>query len=209
MALTEFNGREWRRSSSFDDADGRVRSNIASTVNRTAVRQEITTTALGGIYLPAAYEISNVLTSGDVELEYEVETGALVVKSQSEERARAGFTYVIESQVPNYDPAALPTTATDGLGADFVAEHTQLPEECLDGQTTVDTCWNPDITRAAEAITAGASTDYERVAALQNFFVDPNNFTYNIQVALDHDIDSMERFLFDVREGYCLSLIHI
>ena len=75
MALTEFNGREWRRSSSFDDANGRVPSNIASTVNRTAVRQEITTTALGGIYLPAAYEISNVLTSGDVELEYEVETG--------------------------------------------------------------------------------------------------------------------------------------
>ena len=51
MALTEFNGREWRRSSSFDDANGRVPSNIASTVNRTTVRQEITTTALGGIYL--------------------------------------------------------------------------------------------------------------------------------------------------------------
>ena len=203
MALTEFNGREWRRSSSFDDANGRVPSNIASAVNRTTVRQEITTTALGGIYLPAAYEISNVLTSGDVELEYEVETGALVVKRESEQRARAGFTYVIESQVPNYDPAALPTTATDGLGADFVAQHTQLPEECLDGQTTIDACWNPDITRAAEAITAGASTDYERVVALQNFFVDPNNFSYNIQVALDHDIDSMERFLFDVREGYC------
>lgn len=203
MALTEFNGREWRRSSSFDDANGRVPTNIASTVNRTTVLQEITTTALGGIYLPAAYEISNVLTSGDVELEYEVETGALVVKRKFEQRARAGFTYVIESQVPNYDPAALPTTATDGLGADFVAQHTQLPEECLDGQTTVDTCWNPDITRAAEAITAGASTDYERIVALQNFFVDPNNFSYNIQVALDHDINSMERFLFDVREGYC------
>ena len=69
-----------------------------------------------------------------------------------------------------YDPATLPTTATDGLGADFVAQHTQLPEECLDGQTTIDACWNPDITRAAEAITVGASTDYERVVALQNFF---------------------------------------
>jgi len=203
MALTEFNGREWRRSSRFDDANGRVPSNIASTVNRTVVRQEITTTALGGIYLPAAYEISNVLASGEVELEYEVETGALVVKRESEERARAGFTYVIESQVPNYDPAALPATATDGLRADFVAEHTQLPEECLDGQTTINGCWNPDITRAAEAITEGASTDYERVVALQSFFVDPNNFSYNVNVALNHDIDSTERFLFDVREGYC------
>lgn len=203
MALTEFNGREWRRSSSFNDANGRVPSNIASTVNRTTVRQEITTTALGGIYLPAAYEISNVLTSGNVELEYEVETGALVVKRESEGRALAGFTYVVESQLPTYDPAALPTTATDGLNTDFIAEHTELPEECLDGQTTINGCWNPDITRAAEVITERASTDYERVVALQNFFVDPNNFSYNINVALDHDIDSIERFLFDVREGYC------
>ena len=204
MALTEFNGREWRRSSSFDDANGRVPSNIASTVNRTTVRQEITTTALGGIYLPAAYEISNVLTSGDVELEYEVETGALVVKRQNPSSGP-------EQASPTSSSLRCPTTTRRRCrplrpmvsAPTSSPQHTQLPEECLDGQTTIDACWNPDITRAAEAITAGASTDYERVVALQNFFVDPNNFSYNIQVALNHDIDSMERFLFDVREGYC------
>ncbi|MEO0495388.1 MAG: DUF3488 and transglutaminase-like domain-containing protein, partial [Actinomycetota bacterium] len=203
MALTTFTGDEWRRSSSFDDADGRVASNVAPTVNRTTVRQEISTETLGGIYLPAAYEVSNVLDSDGIELEYEVETGALVVKRESERAAGAGFTYVIESQVPDYDPASLPTSATSGLGAEFVAEYTQLPEECEPGETTANQCWNPAITAQAEAITAGLATDYERVLALQNYFIDPDNFAYNLTVALEHDVSSIEDFLFDVREGYC------
>ena len=168
----------------------------------TAVRQEITTTALGGIYLPAAYEISNVLTSGDVELEYEVETGALVVKRQSEQRARAGFTYVIESQVPNYDPAALPTTATDGLGADLSRTHAAsggMPRRSDHHRCLLESGHHP----CCRGDHGGCFDGLRAVVALQNFFVDPNNFSYNIQVALNHDIDSMERFLFDVREGYC------
>lgn len=203
MALTDFTGREWRRSSNFDDAGGRVDSNVAPTVNRETVRQEITTRALGGIYLPAAYELSNVVTSEGVELEYEVETGALVVKRESENRARAGFTYVIESQVPVYNPSSLPADATAGLDPEFVAEHTQLPPVCDAGQTTADDCWNPLITNEAERITAGLTTDYDRVLALQNYFINPENFSYNINVALDHDVSSMEDFLFFINQGYC------
>ena len=203
MALTEFNGQEWRRSSNFDDVTGPVGSDVDRSVPSRIVRQQITTNRLGGIYLPAAYEVDRVLDSGGVGLEYEVATGALVVDRESEARARAGFTYLIESAVPVYDPVRLPADATTGLDQGFIDEFTKLPDLCEDGQTSADGCWNPLLTEEAERQTAGATTDYERVLALQRFFLDPDRFQYNLNVSQDHDLESMEDFLFFVSQGYC------
>ncbi|MEM9201179.1 MAG: transglutaminaseTgpA domain-containing protein [Actinomycetota bacterium] len=203
MALTEFDGGEWRRSSNFDEARGPVGSDIDPSVPRRTVRQEITTRRLGGIYLPAAYEVSNVISSQGIGLEYEVSTGALVIERGSETNAARGFTYVIESAVPEYDPASLPADATSGLDADFVAQHTALPATCETGQTSADGCWNPLLTELAEEQTASATSDYERVLALQRYFLDPSNFTYDLNVSQDHDLRSMEDFLFIVSRGYC------
>ncbi|MEM9465841.1 MAG: DUF3488 and transglutaminase-like domain-containing protein [Actinomycetota bacterium] len=203
MALTEFDGGEWRRSSNFDEARGPVGSDLDGSVARRTVRQEITTRSLGGIYLPIAYEASNIISSQGIGLEYEQETGALVIERESENNAAGGFTYVVESAVPVYEPSALPADATAGLDADFVAELTALPEVCDEGQTSADGCWNPLLTELAEQQTASATTDYERALALQSFFLDPNNFTYNLSVSQEHDVESMEDFLYLVREGYC------
>ena len=149
-------------------------------VSRRPVRQEITTQRLGGIYLPAAYEVSRVVDTTDgVDLEYEVETGALVIDRDSENAAAGGFTYVIESAVPIVDPSDLPADATAGLDPNFIAELTALPRTCADGETSNDGCWSPRLTELARAQTAGAATDYERVLALQAFFLDPANFTYD------------------------------
>ena len=203
MALTAFDGRSWSRSSSFDDARGPVGSDIDPSVPRRTIDQTITTSRLGGIYLPAAYEVSNVVASDGVELEYEVETGALVVKRGSEVAAAAGFTYTIESAVPGYSPTSLPTDATTGLSSDFVDEHTALPSPCSSGETSADRCWPDSVTALAEEITAGAMSDYERVRRLQDHFLDPNNFTYDLQVSQRHDVNSIEDFLRVVRAGYC------
>ena len=204
MALTSFDGDEWRRSSNFDQATGPVGSDLDASVLRRPVRQEITTQRLGGIYLPAAYEVSRVVdTTGGVDLEYEVETGALVIDRDSENAAEGGFTYVIESAVPIVDPSDLPADATAGLDPDFIAELTALPRTCADGETSNDGCWSPRLTELARAETAGAVTDYERVLALQAFFLDPANFTYDLDVSARHSLSSMEAFVFDVNRGYC------
>jgi len=202
MALTKFENDIWRRSSNFDDARGEVGSTIDVNVSTRTIRQEITIAALGNIYLPAAYEVRNIVDTGGVDLEYEVATGALVVERGLDD-IPVGLTYTIESQVPDYSPANLPANATDGLSSGFIAEHTQLPAPCGAGESTLDTgCWPTEVSDRAAEITADATTDFERVRALQAFFLDPELFTYDLDVALRHDINSMNEFLF-IGRGYC------
>lgn len=201
MALTDFDGAIWKRKSNFTSARGSVGSNIPDSTLRTTIRQTITTRSLANIYMPAAYEVSTVIDSSGISLEYEEATGALVVTRESSEAARSGFTYVIESAVPNYTPESLPADATDGLDSEFLAEHTALPPSCA-SEDDVTRCWPDWVTGEAERITASAATDYERVRLLQNFFVDSNSFTYDLNVANGHSINTIEDFL-NVRRGYC------
>lgn len=203
MALTSFDGRSWSRSSNFDDVRGPVGSSIDETIPRRTIRQEITTGSLGGIYLPAAYEVAALVDSEGIGLEYEIETGALVVTRESEEDAARGFTYILESRVPDYSPALLPIDATAGLDEQFIAEYTALPPTCSSGQTSADRCWPDTIASYAEEITAGATSDYERARLLQDHFLDPANFEYDLNVAQRHDVNSIEDFLFVVEAGYC------
>ena len=201
MALTDFDGSIWKRTSNFKDARGSVGSNIPDSTPRTTIRQTITTRNLANIYMPAAYEVSTVIDSSGIGLGYEEATGALVVTRESSEAARRGFTYVIESAVPDYTPESLPADATEGLDPEFLAEHTALPPSCgLEDDVT--RCWPDWVTGEAERITAGAATDYERVRLLQSFFVDSNSFTYDLNVANGHSINTIEDFL-SVRRGYC------
>ena len=203
MALTSFDGRSWSRSSNFDDVRGPVGSDIDETIPRRTIRQEITTRSLGGIYLPAAYEVAALVDSEGIGLEYEIETGALVVTRESEEDAARGFTYILESRVPDYSPALLPIDATAGLDEQFVAEYTALPPSCSSGQTSADRCWPDTIASYADEITAGATSDYERARLLQDHFLDPAKFEYDLNVAQRHDVNSIEDFLFVVEAGYC------
>jgi transglutaminase-like putative cysteine protease len=204
MALTTFEDEIWRRSSNFDEARGPVESDISPTVPTRTVTQEITIAALANIYLPAAYEVSNIIDDGGVGLEYETATGALVVDRRLNQVPR-GYTYTIESQVPDYSPEDLPDQASVGLDRGFVDELTQLPADCKPDESTVGTgCWPPGVSAEAQRIVteAGATTDLERVQALQAFFLDPSRFTYDLDVALEQSVDDMNTFL-TIGRGYC------
>ena len=203
MALTTFQDEIWARSSNFDQVRDEVGSDVASSVFTRPVTQRITNLALGNIYLPAAYEVSRVIDNGSVELEYEVATGALVVE-RSLQDIPLGYTYEIESSIPDFEPGDLPVDATAGLSGGFISEHTQLPAPCANDEDAGTTgCWPTGVTTLAQQIVAdaGATTDHERALALQNFFLGPS-FTYDLDVALEHNINDMNTFL-TVRRGYC------
>jgi len=204
MALNSFDGSVWRRSSKFADVRGPVGSDVDTSISRRKVTQTITTRRLGNIYLPAAYEVSSVVDSGGIALEYELATGALVVKEQDRKLAEAGFTYTVESSVPDFDPADLPADATAGLDPAFVAENTALPAACGDNESpATDKCWPTSVNELALQITAGATTDHQRALMLQNYFLDPERFTYDLDVSLTEDVKDVEDFLFVTRRGYC------
>ena len=207
MALTKFNGGQWERTSNFDEARGQLPSTVdASVGNRTKLTQTVTTRSRGedDIYLPAAYELSRVLDDGGLSLEYEVATGALVYHRNSQERAEQGFSYTIESLTPDYDPSQLPERAADRMNAESLTEHTQLPPVCGPGEsTTTHNCWPERISSLAQEVTAGARTDYQRARMLQDYFRNPANFSYDLNVARGHNVSTAEEFLFSVRSGYC------
>lgn len=207
MALTSFNGSQWERTSNFDEARGPLGSTVDPSVgNRTTLTQTVTKRSTGedDIYLPAAYELSRVLEDGGVNLEYEIATGALVYHRDSQELAEQGFRYTIESLIPDFDPSLLPDRAATGLSGEFLAEHIQLPPICGPGEsTTTHNCWPERITSLAHQVTQDATNDYQRARMLQDFFRNPANFSYDLNVARRHNVATAEDFLFDVRRGYC------
>ncbi|MDE0067484.1 MAG: transglutaminaseTgpA domain-containing protein [Acidimicrobiaceae bacterium] len=207
MALTSFTGSQWERTSNFDGARGRLDSTVDPSVeNRRTLTQTVTTRSRGedDIYLPAAYELSRVLDDGGVNLEYETATGALVYHRDSQERAEQGFRYTIESLTPDFDPSHLPDRAAAGLSGEFLAEHIQLPPVCdPDESSSTHNCWPERITDLAHQVTRDAANDYQRARMLQDFFRSPANFSYNLNVASQHDVATAEDFLFEVRSGYC------
>ena len=207
MALTSFNGSQWERTSNFDEVRGQLDSTVdPSVANRTKLTQTVTKRSQGedDIYLPAAYEPSRVLDDGGVNLEYEIATGALVYHRDSQAQAEQGFRYTIESLIPDYDPAQLPDRAAAGLSGEFLAEHIQLPPICGPAEsTTTHDCWPQRITTLAHQVTEGAANDYQRARMLQDFFRNPANFSYDLNVARRHNVSTAEDFLFNVRSGYC------
>ena len=206
MALTSFDGSQWQRTSSFVEIGNSEVSSTANIANRRTLTQTFTKAARNSsdIYLPVANELSRVIDSGGLELEYEVETGALVYHVDSATQAAGGFTYTVESLVPDYDPAQLPARTAENVSEEFLNEYTHLPPVCGPDETAlVDDCWPQRINDLARQVTASASNDFQRARLLQDFFRDPQNFTYDLDVAHQHDVSTAEQFLFNVRRGYC------
>jgi len=189
MSLDEFDGRLWKQSSNFEPAVGEVPSDLDPSVPTRKVVQTITPHRLGNIYLPVAFELSEVIDDGGIDLGYEVDSAALVITRNSYADSLEGFTYTIESSVPIIDAARISASSTSSLEAGFMNHSTHVPDSVPD-----------TIGAEAERVTADATSDYERALALQNHFRE--NLTYGIDVALGHDGTDIEAFLFDDGEGF-------
>jgi transglutaminase-like putative cysteine protease len=59
------------------------------------------------------------------------------------------------------------------------------------------------ITRTAEQVTAGATTDYDRMVLLQNWFRNSGGFSYSLEPAAGSGINQLARFITTDKVGYC------
>ncbi len=192
-ALDEFNGTEWRASSSYSDVDDLLPESLEAAADRASLIQTVALTGLGNSYLPIAYEARRVLHNGGIEMEYEAASSSLI---KSRAAALAGpkqFTYAVESAVPVINNGdRLRNAETAMLEADFLEFNTRLPAVARDL-----------VLGEAQQITRNGTSDYHRALLLQDYFRRSGGFRYDLDVAASASIESLEDFLFDVRAGYC------
>jgi transglutaminase-like putative cysteine protease len=181
------NGGQWTLAAQGNDE---VQDGLHAPVDSTMLRQEFHITGLADRWLPAAYE-PVVVEGGDDPLV--VKASSTLVSNRSDV---SDLTYTVGSRQP---PTTLNTAQVDGTNAPLPAE--------MRGYTRLPADFPADVRDTALAITAGASTPYDRARALEQFFLDPaQGFRYSLDVDLGPDAQSQNaitQFL-QSRTGFCV-----
>ena len=181
------NGGQWTLAAQGNDE---VQDGLHAPVDSTMLRQEFHITGLADRWLPAAYEPVQV-EGGDDPLV--VKASSTLVSNRSDV---SDLTYTVGSRQP---PTTLTTAQVDGTNAPLPAE--------MRGYTRLPSDFPTDVRDKALAITAGASTPYDRARALEQFFLDPaQGFHYSLDVDLGPDAQSqnaISQFL-QSRTGFCV-----
>jgi transglutaminase-like putative cysteine protease len=176
--LSDFDGNTWDLpDGSLEDADGTL-ANAAP--GSTELVQQIEIRGLGGDLLPAAAEPTRVSGAG---LQWAPETSTLVHDSPDLKR---GDRFEVVSAIPDFSRDVL-RAATSASPPDpiylFLPEH--FPES---------------VRNLAAEVTAGTTTTYDAMVALQNWF--RSEFDYSLEVPQGHGTSAIEAFLRQ-RIGYC------
>ena len=181
------NGGQWTLAAQGNDE---VQDGLHAPVDSTMLRQEFHITGLADRWLPAAYE-PVVVEGGDDPLV--VKASSTLVSNRSDV---SDLTYTVGSRQP---PTTLNTAQVDGTNAPLPAE--------MRGYTRLPADFPAEVRDTALAITAGASTPYDRARALEQFFLDPSQgFHYSLDVDLGPDAQSQNaitQFL-QSRTGFCV-----
>ena len=178
-ALEHFNGDAWEEERDLSLAPAADRVGIDFPVRSRTVSQTFTLDRLAGPWLPAAYEVTEV--HGVFGARIQDSSRALIVSQSSRPR-----TYEVISEVPIVSGADLdvPTTYDDLAMRRFLA----LPRTPA------------EVEQIARSVTAGATTTYRKMLALQNYL---RTFTYDDRVAAGHNFKTIVEFLTTVKRGYC------
>ena len=151
------------------------------------VRQQIQVLALGGVLIPAAADPIGAEGFSDgerLDLRLNRDTNSLLAPDD----LAPGDLFRIVSARPQLTPDVL-RAATSVAPPDEI--FTELPAglpEIVEQLTT--------------EVTAGTTTSYDAAMALQNWFRDPNEFSYSLEVQSGHGTNAIESF-FRERVGYC------
>ncbi len=183
-SLDTFDGAIWSANQSYRTADVELPSSAAAAPAGVApgVKQAFSISNLASVWAPAAYRPSRLV--GLPGASYNPESGSIITPSATPD----GLTYQVTSDIPHLDASELAQDGPPPAGTD-ISHYLLLPNGIPDS-----------IRQTAAQIVRGASSDYTKALALQNWFRD--NFRYSLNVPPGHDDNAMLRFL-SARQGYC------
>ncbi|MEO5724164.1 MAG: DUF3488 and transglutaminase-like domain-containing protein [Ilumatobacteraceae bacterium] len=177
IALEDFNGTQW---TPLDEQLRPATGDLAQVGAGHPLDQQITIKRLGGKLVPTAFSPVLTSTSG---LFYASDTQTII---RPDPGLKSGDKIEITSVVA--DPSVQQLRA-----ATVAHAPSQLLYQLPPGFPQV-------ATQLARSITAGASTPYDKMIALQTWF--RSNFTYDLSVQAGHSDDAISNFL-RIRRGYC------
>jgi transglutaminase-like putative cysteine protease len=184
-SLDTFDGTIWSSNTTYRPTSGGLgtEEQLVEGINRTITTQEFTISALDSIWLPAAYRPERV--SGIEGVSYNRDTASLITDDETTD----GYTYTVESTVPNYSPEQL-DGATPRAPAAIASRYLPLPDV------------SDRVEQLARRIVGNQATPYRRARALQDWF-HKGDFTYELSAIQGHDSGALENFLFRTKRGYC------
>ena len=180
--LDTFNDNIWQVSANFSPESGRLPGADLDASERDEIQQRISVQSLSAIWLPAAYAPTEIVDA-TANVTWNAESGSLTVSNEIP--TSDGVEYTLISSVPVFSSASLngaPATIRPDIAETFL-DLPALP---------------PIVTDTARQVTAGASTRYEQMLALQTFF---RNFNYSTDLS-PRSGDPIVQFL-NEREGFC------
>ncbi len=184
-SLDIFDGEIWRSGGKYKEASTELPSGAESAASRTAVTQSYEIDALSALWLPAAYEPRSLDPADDAR--YQAESGTLIVDTDIE--TSDGYAYTVVSEVPSFDPEELRNAPPPS--PEVVARFAVEPRGFSDASR-----------QEARTAVGGATTDYDRARALQDWFQMPGNFRYDLEAQPGHGATAIDAFLAS-RVGYC------
>ncbi len=183
-ALDQFDGQIWKSDGSYESASGRLPESVESSASTAVFKQTYTIGTLDTIWLPAAYEPRSV-EKASTEVRYEPTTSTLIVGTTVQNSNSVA--YSVQSALPLYDPVQLENAPTD-IPGDIAKKDLQLPPD-----------FSANAAAEAQRVTAGATTEYDKALALQDYF--RNSFIYDLNVPPGHGESAIEDFLATKRAG--------
>jgi transglutaminase-like putative cysteine protease len=177
-SLDVFDGDIWSSHGSYQDVDaGEPLKGRAGEV----ATQRFSVGNLRSIWLPVAYRPASTPTIDGIS--FDDDADAFI----TDEATSDGLVYQVSSAVQTLTPAVLRAARPASVSKQEVA----MP-------TTVD----PRVAVLASQLTQGRSSAYDKALAIQQFLRSPP-FRYDLSVPAGHDDDSVARFLFVTKRGYC------
>jgi transglutaminase-like putative cysteine protease len=141
---------------------------------------------LGGPFLPAAFQVVDTQFLSD---ELSIHESATLFQELPDGGSYDGLRYDVISELPypsETDLAGIRPVDPDDFD-DLLALPDDFPER---------------VRELAFDVTANARTPFEQAIALQDWFRDPDLFTYDTEIE-GHDEDALAKFVLEERRGFC------
>ncbi|MEM7326914.1 MAG: transglutaminaseTgpA domain-containing protein, partial [Actinomycetota bacterium] len=173
----------WKVAGDFSPETGRLPGQRTYEGQTSEVTQDYTISALAAIWLPAAFAPSEIVES-TAEVTWNAENSSLTVANGIDNSD--GVSYTLKSTVPAFNVGEL-EAGSNAVPPEIAERYLGLPADI-----------SPQVGALAREITAGQTTRYGQMRALQDHF---QGYNYNVRLG-PREGDPIEQFL-EEREGFC------